>query len=208
MLGLVAWLGGIGLSGLAGEIRFVGFDSSPKLIDAMRKKTIHGLILQNPLRMGRLGVETLVKHLSGEAVEKSGIKPIAKLVAYTVAGCKADEMGVGPAYAIPKLLKMTGMKVEDINLWEVNEAFASQAIYCMQQLGLYDKKELWVSDSDKRIFNVNGGAIALGHPLGATGAKLMTSLLHELERSEGRYGLQTMCIGHGMATATIIERLS
>lgn len=143
--------------------------------------------------------------MSGEAVEKFGIKPIAKLVAYTVAGCKSDEMGVGPAYAIPKLLKMVDMKVEDINLWEVNEAFASQAIYSMQQIGLYDKKELWVSDSDKRIFNVNGGAIALGHPLGCTGAKLCSQLMTEMQARGAKYGVESMCIGGGMGAAALFE---
>ena len=105
--------------------------------------------------------------MSEKAVKEFGVTPIAKIKCYTVAGVRADEMGVGPAYAIPKVLKMAGMKVEDIGIFEVNEAFASQAIYCLQQLGMYDKKELWASDSDKRIVNVNGGAIALGHPWAA-----------------------------------------
>ena len=143
--------------------------------------------------------------MSEEAVKKFGIKPIAKVVAYTVAGTRADEMGVGPAYAIPKLLKLTGLKVEDIGLWEVNEAFASQAIYSMQQLGLYDKRELWLSDSDKRIFNVNGGAIALGHPLGCTGAKLCAQLMTEMQARGAKYGVESMCIGGGMGAAALFE---
>ncbi|MBN1635840.1 MAG: thiolase family protein [Deltaproteobacteria bacterium] len=143
--------------------------------------------------------------MSEEAVKKFGLKPIAKLKYYTVAGCRADEMGVGPAYAIPKVLKLAGMKVEDIGLFEVNEAFASQAIYCLQQLGLYDKRELWLSDSDKRIINVNGGAIALGHPLGCTGAKLCAQLMTEMKERGVKYGIESMCIGGGMGAAAIFE---
>jgi len=143
--------------------------------------------------------------MSGDAVKKYGVKPIAKMVAYVVAGCRADEMGVGPAYAIPKLLKVTGKKVEDINLWEVNEAFASQCIYSLQQLGLYEKRELWLSDSDKRIINVNGGAIALGHPLGCTGAKLCAQLMTEMQARGAKYGVESMCIGGGMGAAALFE---
>ncbi len=143
--------------------------------------------------------------MSGEAVEKYGVKPIAKLVAYAVAGCRADEMGVGPAYAVPKALAMAGLKVEDIGLWELNEAFASQCIYAMQQLGLYDNKELWASDSDKRIVNVNGGAIALGHPLGCTGSKLCAQLMNEMRERGAKYGVESMCIGGGMGAAAVFE---
>ncbi|HON63087.1 MAG TPA: thiolase family protein [Deltaproteobacteria bacterium] len=143
--------------------------------------------------------------MSGEAVKKFGVKPLAKLLVYTTAGCRADEMGVGPAYAIPKALKMAGLKVEDIGLWEVNEAFASQCIYSLQQLGLYDKRELWLSDSDKRIINVNGGAIALGHPLGCTGAKLCAQLTNGMRERGAKYGVESMCIGGGMGAAAVFE---
>ena len=143
--------------------------------------------------------------MSGEAVKKYGVKPIAKLVCYTVAGCRADEMGVGPAYAIPKALKMAGKKVEDIGLWEVNEAFASQCIYSLQQIGLYEKRDLWLSDSDKRIINVNGGAIALGHPLGCTGAKLCAQLMTEMRERGAKFGVESMCIGGGMGAAAVFE---
>ncbi|MBN2298698.1 MAG: thiolase family protein [Deltaproteobacteria bacterium] len=143
--------------------------------------------------------------MSGEAVKKFGVKPIARIVCYTVAGCRADEMGVGPAYAIPKALKMAGLKVKDIDLWEVNEAFASQCIYSLQQLGLYEKRELWLSDSDKRIINVNGGAIALGHPLGCTGAKLCAQLMNEMQLRGAKYGVESMCIGGGMGAAAVFE---
>ena len=142
--------------------------------------------------------------MSGEAVQKFGVKPIAKFKYYTVAGCKSDEMGVGPAYAIPKVLKMAGLKVQDIGLFEVNEAFASQAIYSLQQLGIYDSKN-WASDSDKRIVNVNGGAIALGHPLGCTGAKLCSQLMTEMKARGAKYGVESMCIGGGMGAAALFE---
>ncbi len=143
--------------------------------------------------------------MSEEAVKKYNVTPIARIVGYTVAGCRADEMGVGPAYAVPKVLKMTGLKVEDIGLFELNEAFASQAIYSMQQLGLYDDKSIWASDSDKRFVNVNGGAIALGHPLGCTGAKLCAQLMNEMKERGVKYGVESMCIGGGMGAAAVFE---
>jgi len=143
--------------------------------------------------------------MSEEAVKKFGVQPIAKIKYYTVAGCRSDEMGVGPAYAIPKVLKMADMKVDDIGLFEVNEAFASQAIYSLQQLGLYDDKSLWTSDSDKRIININGGAIALGHPLGCTGAKLCAQLMRQMKERGVKYGIESMCIGGGMGAAAIFE---
>jgi len=143
--------------------------------------------------------------MSEEAVEKFGVKPIAKIIGYTVAGVRADEMGVGPAYAVPKLLKMMDMKVEDIHLWELNEAFASQCIYAMQQLGLYEQRELWESTSDKRIVNVNGGAIALGHPLGCTGAKLCAQIITQMQERGAKYAVESMCIGGGMGAAAMFE---
>ena len=142
--------------------------------------------------------------MSEDAVKKYGVKPIAKFKMYTVAGCKADEMGVGPAYAVPKLLKMAGLDVKDIGLFELNEAFASQAIYSAQQIGIADKK-FWSSDSDSRIINVNGGAIALGHPLGCTGAKLCSQLMTEMQRRGVKYGVESMCIGGGMGAAALFE---
>jgi acetyl-CoA acyltransferase len=142
--------------------------------------------------------------MSGEAVQKFGLKPIAKFKFYTVAGCKADEMGVGPAYAIPKVLKLAGLKVSDIGLFEINEAFASQAIYSLQQIGIYDEK-LYSHESDQRIVNVNGGAIALGHPLGCTGAKLCSQLMTEMRARGAKYGVESMCIGGGMGAAALFE---
>jgi acetyl-CoA acyltransferase len=143
--------------------------------------------------------------VSEEALKKYNLEPIAKVKTYTVAGCRADEMGVGPAYAIPKVLDMAGLKVEEIGIFEVNEAFASQAIYCLQQLGMYDDKSLWTSDSDKRIVNVNGGAIALGHPLGCTGAKLCAQVINEMKERGVKYGVESMCIGGGMGAAAVFE---
>jgi len=142
--------------------------------------------------------------MSGEAVKKFGVKPIAKFKAYVVAGCRSDEMGVGPAYAIPKVLKVAGLKVSDIGLFEINEAFASQAIYSLQQIGLYDEKN-YSHESDKRIVNVNGGAIALGHPLGCTGAKLCAQLMTEMQARGAKYGVESMCIGGGMGAAALFE---
>jgi acetyl-CoA acyltransferase len=125
-----------------------------------------------------------------------GIKPRARLVAYAATGCLPEEMGVGPIYAIPKVLKMAGLKLEDIEVIELNEAFAAQALAVIRTVGL---------DPDK--VNVNGGAIALGHPLGCTGAKLTATLLNEMDRRNARYGMVTMCVGGGMGAAGIFERL-
>ena len=133
---------------------------------------------------------------SEEAVKKYGLKPIAKLKMYTTVGCEPDEMGVGPRYAIPKLLDLAGMKTSDIGLWEINEAFASQALYCIRELGLEDSMD---------IININGGAIALGHPLGCTGAKLCATLLANMQRKGVKYGVESMCIGGGMGAAALFE---
>jgi acetyl-CoA acyltransferase len=126
-----------------------------------------------------------------------GLEPLARLAAYSVAGCLPEEMGVGPIYAVPKALKQAGLRLEDIDLIEFNEAFAAQALAVMRELGM-----------DPGKTNVNGGAIALGHPLGCTGAKLTASLLAEMRRRGARYGLVTMCVGGGMGAAGIFERLS
>ena len=123
-----------------------------------------------------------------------GIQPLARLVAYAVAGCLPEEMGMGPVYAVPKALKKAGLRLEDIELIEFNEAFAAQALAVMRELGF---------DPDK--VNVNGGAIALGHPLGCTGAKLTATLLSEMKRRKARYGMVTMCVGGGQGAAGIFE---
>jgi acetyl-CoA acyltransferase len=142
--------------------------------------------------------------MSEEAMKKYGLKPLAKFVAYAVAGCKADEMGVGPAYAIPKLLKLVGKDIKEIGLFELNEAFASQALYCAQQIGIGDKK-YWLSDSPDKKINISGGAIALGHPLGCTGSKLAATLIANMRRKGVKYGIESMCIGGGMGAAALFE---
>jgi acetyl-CoA acyltransferase len=134
--------------------------------------------------------------MSAAKVRSLGIKPIARVKLYTAVGCKADEMGVGPIYAIPKLLAKARLGIDDIGLWEINEAFASQALYCIRQLGLEKHMD--------RI-NVNGGAIALGHPLGCTGAKLCATLLANMQARGVRYGVEAMCIGGGMGAAALFE---
>ena len=136
--------------------------------------------------------------VSKEKCDELGLKPIARLVAYTTIGCRSDEMGVGPRYAIPKVLKQAGFTIDDIDIYEINEAFASQALYCIREL----KLEPYM---DK--INIHGGAIALGHPLGCTGAKLTATCLANLKQVDGRYGVVSMCIGGGMGAAAIFERL-
>lgn len=143
--------------------------------------------------------------MSEDAVKKYGVKPIAKLKYYVVTGVRPDEMGIGPAYAIPKLLKLANLTIDDIGLFEINEAFASQAVYTLQQIGLYDRRELWESGSSKRKVNVNGGAVALGHPLGCSGAKLAAQLLTMMQEKGVNYGVEAMCIGGGMGAAALFE---
>ena len=136
--------------------------------------------------------------MSDKKAAELGIKPMALFRGYAVGGVDPDVMGIGPTVAIPKVLKLTGLKLEDIDLIELNEAFASQSLVCIRTLGMEGLMD--------RI-NVNGGAIALGHPLGCTGAKLTTTILYELARRGGRYGLVSMCIGGGMGAAGIFERV-
>ena len=133
--------------------------------------------------------------MTREAAAEHGLTPLAELVTYQVAGVHPDEMGIGPTVAIPKALDAAGLSVEDIGLVELNEAFASQALYSIRKLGL-----------DPAIVNVNGGAIALGHPLGCTGAKLTATLLHEMARRGVEYGIVSMCIGGGMGAAAVFKR--
>jgi len=134
--------------------------------------------------------------MSADRAKELGAKPMARFVAYATAGCPPEEMGIGPVYAIPKVLKLAGLTLDQIEVIELNEAFAAQSLAVIKTLGL---------DIDK--VNVNGGAIALGHPLGCTGAKLTASILRELERRNGRYGMVTMCVGGGMGAAGIFERM-
>ena len=134
--------------------------------------------------------------MSEDKAKQLGAKPLARLVAYATAGCPPEEMGIGPVYAIPKALKLAGLTLDDIAVIELNEAFAAQSLAVIKMLELNPDK-----------VNVNGGAIALGHPLGCTGAKLTASILRELERRDARYGMVTMCVGGGMGAAGIFERL-
>jgi acetyl-CoA acyltransferase len=134
---------------------------------------------------------------SAERAAALGMKPMARFVAFATAGCAPEIMGIGPVHAVPKALKIAGLKLEDIGLVELNEAFAAQSLAVIRELGL-----------DPAIVNVNGGAIALGHPLGCTGAKLTATLLHEMQRRNVRYGLVTMCVGGGMGAAGIFENLN
>jgi acetyl-CoA acetyltransferase family protein len=131
-----------------------------------------------------------------EGLARHGLHPRARLVASAAAGVHPDLMGMGPVPASEKALRRAGIGTADLDLVEINEAFASQAVACIRELGL-----------DSNIVNANGGAIALGHPLGASGARILTTLIHELERRQGRYGLATMCIGVGQGVALVVERV-
>jgi len=135
--------------------------------------------------------------MSEDRARELGAKPLARLVAYATAGCPPEEMGIGPVFAIPKVLKLAGLTLDQIDLIELNEAFAAQSLAVIKTL-----------DLDIEKVNVNGGAIALGHPLGCTGAKLTASILRELERRHCRYSMVTMCVGGGMGAAGIFERIT
>ena len=141
------------------------------------------------------GAAALVLMARSQA-QRLGLRPRARIIASAVAGVDPAYMGLGPIFATRKVLQRAGMSIHDMDLIELNEAFASQTLQCMRELEI-----------DIEKLNVNGGAIALGHPLGCSGARIMTTLLHELERRDGRYGLATMCIGVGQGIATIIERM-
>jgi acetyl-CoA acyltransferase len=134
--------------------------------------------------------------MSAERASALGLKPLGRFVAFATAGVSPEEMGIGPAFAIPKALRLAGLTIDQIDVIELNEAFAAQALAVIKELGL-----------DPERVNPNGGAIALGHPLGCTGAKLTASLLRELARRDGRYGMVTMCVGGGMGAAGIFERV-
>lgn len=132
--------------------------------------------------------------MEAEKARELGLEPLGRLLAFATAGVEPEIMGIGPVKAIPKALEQAGLTLEDIDLFELNEAFAAQSLAIIRTLGI-----------DENKLNVNGGAIALGHPLGATGAKLTTSLLYELKRRGGRYGVVTMCVGGGMGAAGVFE---
>ena len=134
--------------------------------------------------------------MSGEKAAELGVRPIAKFISFAVAGVPSELMGIGPIAAIPKALKIAGLRQEDMDIIELNEAFAAQSLACINTLGLDQKK-----------VNVNGGAIAMGHPLGCTGSLLTVKVIRELQRRDGRYGMVSMCIGGGMGAAGVFERL-
>jgi acetyl-CoA acyltransferase len=134
--------------------------------------------------------------MTRERADALGLKPMARFIAYATAGVPPEEMGIGPVAAIPKVLKIAGLKLDDIDLIELNEAFGAQALAVLKQLNI-----------DPERVNVNGGALALGHPLGCTGAKLTSTLLYEMKRTRARYGMVTMCVGGGMGAAGIFENL-
>ena len=132
--------------------------------------------------------------MSMERAKQLGIKPKLIFRGFAVAGCEPDEMGIGPVYAVPKLLKRQGLRVEDIDVWELNEAFASQVVYCRDKLGL-----------DPAKLNVNGGSISIGHPFGMTGSRMVGTIANEMLRRKARYGVVTMCIGGGQGAAGLFE---
>jgi len=135
--------------------------------------------------------------MSADRAQALGIRPLARYLAFATAGYKPEEMGIGPVYAIPKALKMAGLSLDQIDVIELNEAFAAQSLAVIKEAGL-----------DPERVNPNGGAIALGHPLGCTGAKLTATIIRELKRRNGRYGLVTMCVGGGMGAAGIFENVN
>lgn len=135
--------------------------------------------------------------MSRAKAEELGLQPLVRFVGYAVGGVAPELMGIGPTVAVPKVLTLTGLSLKDIELIELNEAFAAQSLAVIRELGL-----------DQEITNVNGGAIALGHPLGCTGAKLTTQLIYEMKRRDVQFGMVTMCIGGGMGAAGIFENLN
>jgi acetyl-CoA acyltransferase len=134
--------------------------------------------------------------MSDTRAHEIGATPLVRFVSFAYSGCLPEEMGIGPIYAIPKALKMAGLTLDQIDLIELNEAFAAQSLAVIKTLGM-----------DPARVNVNGGAIALGHPLGCTGTKLMVSLIREMKRRKAKYGLVTMCVGGGQGAAGIFENL-
>jgi acetyl-CoA acyltransferase len=134
--------------------------------------------------------------MSGERAEQLGLEPIGIFRGFTVAGCEPDEMGIGPVFSAPRLLENAGLTMNDIDLWELNEAFASQCLHCRDALQI-----------DNEIYNVNGGAISIGHPFGMTGSRQTGSVLRELKRRKKKYGVVTMCIGGGQGASGLFEAL-
>src|SRR5262249_4595283 len=133
--------------------------------------------------------------MSSDRVKALGIEPLLVFRGYAIAGCEPDEMGIGPVFAVPKLLKKHGLRVDDVDVWELNEAFASQVVYCRDTLGLPMEK-----------LNPNGGSISIGHPFGMTGSRLVGTIANQMRRRRARYGVVTMCVGGGQGGAALFER--
>ena len=171
-------------------------DTSPKALASLRPAfhTAGSVTAGNSSQMSDGAAAVLVT--SGELARARGLQPLGRFVAFATAGVEPERFGIGPVPAIRKVLKLSGLSLDDIGLVELNEAFASQVLACLQELPI-----------DPERLNVNGGAIALGHPLGCTGAKLTTTLLSEMRRRSVRYGMVTMCVGGGMGAAGIFERM-
>jgi acetyl-CoA acetyltransferase family protein len=171
--------------------------------------TIEGLLKLPPVFDTRSGLGTVTAGnssqlsdgasatlvMSAERARALGIAPVLIVRGYAVAGCEPDEMGIGPVFAVPKLLKKHGLSVDDIDVWELNEAFASQVVYCRDRLGL---------PMDR--LNPNGGSISIGHPFGMTGSRLVGTIMNEMTRRKARYGVVTMCVGGGQGAAALFER--
>jgi acetyl-CoA acetyltransferase family protein len=133
--------------------------------------------------------------MSAERAKALGVRPLLVYRGYAVAGCEPDEMGIGPVFAVPKLLRREGLKISDVDVWELNEAFASQVVYCRDRLGIPGER-----------YNPNGGSIAIGHPFGMTGSRLVGTIANEMIRRKARYGVVTMCVGGGQGAAALFER--
>ena len=172
-------------------------DTSPEVLAKLRPVFMAGgtVTAGNSSQMNDAASAVLVMSL--DKAKELGIRPMAKYHAFTVTGVPPEIMGIGPVKAVPKVLKKTGLTLEDIDLIELNEAFASQSVAVIRELGF-----------NEEIVNVNGGAIAMGHPLGCTGTKLTTQILHELKRRDKQFGMVTMCVGGGMGAAGIFENLN
>ncbi|BCS35739.1 acetyl-CoA acetyltransferase [Luteitalea sp. TBR-22] len=198
----VARIGAAGATALAPASVIVSADEGPRAdtsIEALGKLRpafhVQGTVTAGNASQMSDGAAAVVA-MSETRARELGIAPIARLVAYATAGVEPERFGIGPVPAVRKLLARTGLALADIDLFELNEAFASQVLACAHDLEL-----------DLAKVNVNGGAIALGHPLGCTGAKLTATLVHELRRRKGRYGIVTMCVGGGMGAAGLFEAL-
>ena len=165
-----------------------------KLPPVFDTKSGHGSVTAgNSSQLSDGASATLV--MSSERAKALGITPRLIFRGYAVAGCEPDEMGIGPVFAVPKLLKKHGLHVDDIDVWELNEAFASQVVYCRDRLGLPMER-----------LNLNGGSIAIGHPFGMTGSRLVGTIMNEMTRRRARYGVVTMCVGGGQGAAALFER--